>query len=122
MGYRSSRTYGEARIGRASLTVIIDCCTREILGWRLSDNGSSKCPGRSADLLSGGARTRSVTVRIALRQRLGLQQQTLHRHGKGICTHSEFHVALHTGAKRPDGALLQILEGGAHLAGIGSSR
>lgn len=27
---------------RASLAVIIDCCTREILGWRLSDNGSSK--------------------------------------------------------------------------------
>ncbi|WP_445005388.1 transposase [Halomonas mongoliensis] len=24
------------------LAVIIDCCTREILGWRLSDNGSSK--------------------------------------------------------------------------------
>ncbi|MEQ5821811.1 hypothetical protein [Halomonas sp. SCS19] len=22
--------------------MIIDCCTREILGWRLSDNGSSK--------------------------------------------------------------------------------
>ncbi|WP_366077695.1 DDE-type integrase/transposase/recombinase [Halomonas sp. OfavH-34-E] len=27
---------------RASLAAIIDCCTREILGWRLSDNGSSK--------------------------------------------------------------------------------
>lgn len=27
---------------RASLAVIIDCCTREILGWRLSDNGNSK--------------------------------------------------------------------------------
>lgn len=27
---------------RASLAVIIDCCTRKILGWRLSDNGSSK--------------------------------------------------------------------------------
>ncbi|MFC0383701.1 IS3 family transposase [Chromohalobacter israelensis] len=27
---------------RASLAVIIDCCTREILGWRLSDNGSTK--------------------------------------------------------------------------------
>ena len=27
---------------RASLAVIIDCCTRETLGWRLSDNGSSK--------------------------------------------------------------------------------
>ena len=27
---------------RASLAVIIDCCRREILGWRLSDNGSSK--------------------------------------------------------------------------------
>lgn len=27
---------------RASLAVIIDRCTREILGWRLSDNGSSK--------------------------------------------------------------------------------
>ncbi|MGK0545058.1 IS3 family transposase [Halomonas cupida] len=27
---------------RASLAVIIDFCTREILGWRLSDNGSSK--------------------------------------------------------------------------------
>lgn len=27
---------------RGSLAVIIDCCTREILGWRLSDNGSSK--------------------------------------------------------------------------------
>ncbi|MBA2781177.1 DDE-type integrase/transposase/recombinase [Billgrantia kenyensis] len=27
---------------RASLAVIIDCCTREILGWRLSDNGYSK--------------------------------------------------------------------------------
>ncbi|WP_199825176.1 DDE-type integrase/transposase/recombinase [Halomonas sp. G11] len=27
---------------RASLAVIIDCCTREILAWRLSDNGSSK--------------------------------------------------------------------------------
>ncbi|MDR5860703.1 integrase core domain-containing protein [Halomonas eurihalina] len=25
---------------RASLAVIIDCCTREILGWRLSANGS----------------------------------------------------------------------------------
>jgi putative transposase len=24
------------------LAVVIDCCTREILGWRLSDNGSSK--------------------------------------------------------------------------------
>ncbi|MFC4976475.1 transposase [Halomonas beimenensis] len=32
--------YGKDR--RASLAVIIDCCTREILGWRLSDNGSSK--------------------------------------------------------------------------------
>ncbi|OLO11091.1 hypothetical protein BTW10_11515 [Chromohalobacter japonicus] len=27
---------------RASLAVIIDCCTREILGWRLSDNGRIK--------------------------------------------------------------------------------
>ena len=27
---------------RTSLAVIIDCCTRKILGWRLSDNGSSK--------------------------------------------------------------------------------
>lgn len=27
---------------RASLAMTIDCCTREILGWRLSDNGSSK--------------------------------------------------------------------------------
>ncbi|MFO8045848.1 MAG: DDE-type integrase/transposase/recombinase, partial [Halomonas sp.] len=27
---------------RASLAVIIDCCTRELFGWRLSDNGSSK--------------------------------------------------------------------------------
>ncbi|MGQ7247152.1 DDE-type integrase/transposase/recombinase [Halomonas sp. V046] len=31
---------GEDR--RASLVVIIDCCTREVLGWQLSDNGSSK--------------------------------------------------------------------------------
>ncbi|MFC3294187.1 DDE-type integrase/transposase/recombinase [Modicisalibacter luteus] len=26
----------------ASLVVVIDCCTREILGWRFSDNDSSK--------------------------------------------------------------------------------
>ncbi|WP_218023788.1 DDE-type integrase/transposase/recombinase [Halomonas halmophila] len=41
MGDRSCHLWcGKDR--RASLAVIIDCCTREILGWRLSDNDSSK--------------------------------------------------------------------------------
>uniref|UniRef100_UPI0035DC8900 DDE-type integrase/transposase/recombinase n=1 Tax=Halomonas piscis TaxID=3031727 RepID=UPI0035DC8900 len=55
---------------RASLAVIIDCCTREILGWRLSNNGRSK------------------TAEAALEEAL------VHRFGEQGCTHQPLGLLL----------------------------
>ncbi|WP_443093379.1 DDE-type integrase/transposase/recombinase [Halomonas cupida] len=55
---------------RASLAVIIGCCTREILGWRLSDNGSSKNAEAALEealIYRLGARARSATASPSVR-------------------------------------------------------
>ncbi|WP_042805956.1 integrase core domain-containing protein, partial [Thioalkalivibrio sp. ALE19] len=46
---------------RAALAVIVDCCTREVLGWRLSSRGSSP--------------TAEAALEEALIQRLGVLQR-----------------------------------------------
>lgn len=65
---------------RASLAVIIDCCTREILGWRLSDNGSSKTAESALEealIYRFGALGR-ITQPLALRSDNGLVFSSRH--------------------------------------------
>ncbi|WP_148252247.1 DDE-type integrase/transposase/recombinase [Aidingimonas lacisalsi] len=82
---------------RASLAVIIDCCTREILGWRLSDNGSSKTAEAALEealiyRLGGSSVLGRVRHPLALRSDNGLVFSSRHDTGtvKGYGLTQEF--------------------------------
>ena len=68
---------------RAALAVIIDCCTREILGWRLSDNGSAKTAEAALEeaLIERLGVLQRVTQPLALRSDNGLVFSSRHYTG-----------------------------------------
>ncbi len=87
---------------RASLAVIIGCCTREVLGWQLSDNGSTKIA--EAALEEGWAHRVSTfepASGATARQRPDSQQSPLYEHGEGVWPDPEVHDAIYAGAERP---------------------
>src|SRR5690554_3470179 len=98
---------------QVSLAVIIDHCTREILGWRLSDNSSGKT-AEAALVNQFYAWPHSSIICPVLRQRPRLQQSALC--DKDLRTHPGVHDALHAGAKRVGSALLIFTKGRMHLA------
>ncbi len=104
---------------RASLAGIIDCCTREIFGWRLSDNGSSK--------------TAEVALEEGRIYRLGalgrVQQPLAFRSDNGLVFSSRHHTvtvkaygltqAFTTPYTSEQNGLVErfpLFEGGVHLA------
>lgn len=95
--------------------MIIYCCTRESLGWRLSDNGSSKTAEAALEEALVH-RLHSSATGPAPRQRPCLQQSAVHGEGEGLRAHSGVHDALYTGAKRTCRTFLTVLEGRVHLA------
>ncbi|MBY5970579.1 DDE-type integrase/transposase/recombinase [Halomonas denitrificans] len=92
---------------RASLAVIIDCCTREILGWRLSDNGSSKTAEAALEeaLVHRFGALGRVHQPLDLRSDNGLVFSNRYY----IRAHRGIHDALHPGEKRPGRTLFRSL-------------
>ena len=111
---------------RGALAAVIDCCTREILGWRLSSSGATATAEAALEeaLISRLGHLQRIERPLVLRSDNGLVffLETLQQHGQSVWTDPRVHHVLHAGAEWADGAVLPILKGGIHLAAPGSNR
>lgn len=88
------------RDGWASLALVIDCYSRELLGWHLSRSGRSKTAEAGVDCqvrLSGQG---PAPVPVEVRQRSGVHQPQLHGLGQKLWPAAGVHHPVQPGAKR----------------------
>lgn len=92
------------RDGWATLVLVIDCHTRELLGWHLSRSGKARTVGSALepcpDRPLRDAGLRACAALAAIRQRVGLHVSQLHRAGARLRATLGVHHAALPAAKR----------------------
>ena len=104
--------------GWATLALVIDCHTRELLGWHLSRSGkactASSAFGACPDCPFWHAGTRAGTIPAAQRQWLGVHQPQLHGPGARLWPAPGIHHAALSAAERHGRACHPDFEGAMH--------